>query len=122
MIISRKTLVIGASENHTRYSNMAIKKLSDNNHPVIAVGKQSGKVGNVTINTEIDTNECIDTISLYLSPQNQIHYFDIIAQIKPRRIIFNPGTENKELERLAAVNNIEVVHGCTLVMLSTNQY
>lgn len=118
----KKTLVLGASENPDRYSNKAIKRLTENNHPVVAIGNKPGMIDTIPIQTEIDETNDIDTITMYLGAQNQAPYFDIIASIKPNRIIFNPGTENSHLEELAKKNNIEVVHGCTLVMLSTNQY
>jgi predicted CoA-binding protein len=118
----KKTLVLGASENPDRYSNKAIKKLVANQHPVVLIGNRTGEVEGVKINKEAGTLEDIDTVTLYLGAKNQVKYFDIIKNIKPNRIIFNPGTENIALETLANNNNIEIVHGCTLVMLGTNQY
>ncbi|MGQ1785042.1 CoA-binding protein [Saccharicrinis sp. GN24d3] len=120
--MQKKTLVIGASENPDRYSNKAIKKLNENNHPVIALGLREGNIDDVQITTEVGTEKDIHTITMYVGPKNQPSYFDIIAELKPERIILNPGTENPALEKLAEDNNIEVVHGCTLVMLSTQQY
>ncbi|TLX76053.1 CoA-binding protein [Labilibacter sediminis] len=118
----KKTLVLGASENPNRYANKAIKKLVVKKHPVIAIGNKRGFVDDVKIETELAKQEDIDTITLYLGAKNQPSYFDIIKKLKPRRIIFNPGTENPILESLAKKEEIEVIHGCTLVMLSTNQY
>ncbi len=118
----KKTLVIGASENPERYSNKAIKKLAANNHPIVAVGNKNGIVDDIPIQTEVLDTADINTVTLYIGAKHQAKYFDIIESLKPQRIIFNPGTENKELELLAEKNNIEVVHGCTLVMLSTGQY
>ncbi|WP_075591154.1 CoA-binding protein [Labilibacter marinus] len=120
--MKKKTLVIGASENPERYSNKAIKKLKQNNHPIVAIGLRDGEVDGVKISKEVvDTND-IDTVTMYVGPKHQASYFDIISNIKPQRIILNPGTENAEIEKLAQENDIEVVHGCTLVMLSTGQY
>ncbi len=119
---AKKTLVIGASENPERYSNKAIKKLAANNHPIVAVGNKNGIVGDIPIQTEVLDTTDIDTVTLYIGAKHQAKYYDIIEALKPQRIIFNPGTENVELERLAERNNIEVVHACTLVMLSTGQY
>lgn len=120
--MKKKTLVIGASENPERYSNKAIKKLKQHEHPIVAVGLRSGEVEGVKISKEIADDTDINTVTMYVGAKHQASYFDIISKIKPERIILNPGTENKELENIAKDNNIEVVHGCTLVMLSTGQY
>ncbi|GAF01533.1 CoA-binding protein [Saccharicrinis fermentans] len=120
--MKKKTLVIGASENPERYAHKAIKKLNENNHPVVALGLREGHVDGIKINTEVGNIQDIHTITMYVGPKNQPSYFDIITKLKPERIILNPGTENEALEKLAEDHQIEVVHGCTLVMLSTNQY
>lgn len=119
---SKKTLVIGASENPARYSNMAVKKLTAHKHPVIALGKRAGKIGDIIIETEHKDFQNIDTVTLYLNPQRQQEYYDYILSLHPKRIIFNPGTENDELYSLARLNGIHTEEACTLVMLSTNQY
>ncbi|MDB5199833.1 MAG: hypothetical protein JWO92_1796 [Chitinophagaceae bacterium] len=119
---NKKTLVLGASTNPARYSYLAVNKLSRYNHPVIGIGKRKGKVADVEIETEQKQFEDVDTITLYLNPQNQKQYYDYIISLKPKRIIFNPGTENPELYKLARENNIQVLEACTLVMLSTGQY
>ena len=118
----KKTLVIGASENSERYSYKAIKMLNEHKHSVLALGMRIGEVDGIKIQKEIDTKESVHTITMYVGPKNQPSYFDLITQLKPKRLILNPGTENPELEKLAEENNIEVIHGCTLVMLSTDQY
>ncbi len=118
----KKTLVLGASNNPSRYSNLAIKKLTSHQHPVIAIGKRKGKVGEVNIETDHLPISDVDTITLYLNPFNQQQYYDYILDLKPRRIIFNPGTENDSLIKKAKENNIETVVGCTLVMLSIGNY
>ena len=120
--MKNKTLVLGASENPGRYSNLAIKKLLGHGYSVMAIGKVAGNVDGVTINTEQAPADDIDTVTLYLNPLHQKAYYDYILSLKPRRIIFNPGTENEELEELARANNIRPVEACTLVMLSTGQY
>ncbi len=122
IMTTKKTLVIGASVNPDRYSNMAVKKLTAFNHPVAALGKRKGNIGNTTIETEKKMFEDIDTVTLYLNPQNQEEYYEYILSLHPKRIIFNPGTENEALELLANKNNIEPVEACTLVLLSTGQY
>jgi len=118
----KKTLVLGASDNPARYSFLAINRLRRFDHPVVAVGKKPAVVEDVQIGKEKQPFENVDTVTLYLNPFHQKEYYDYILSLKPRRIIFNPGTENIELEELAKQNNIQPVHGCTLVMLSTGQY
>jgi predicted CoA-binding protein len=122
MAVAKKTVVLGASDNPARYSYLALKKLQAHHHPVVAIGKKKGKVGEVTIQTDHLPVEGVDTITLYLNPQNQKEYYDYILELKPNRIIFNPGTENNDLMKQAKDNGIEPVIGCTLVMLSTGMY
>lgn len=118
----KKTLVIGASENPARYSFLAINRLKNNLHPVVALGRRKGTVAGIKIETEKKEFKNIDTITLYLNPTHQKEYYDYILSLNPKRIIFNPGTENDELAELAIKNNIKPVEACTLVMLSTGQY
>jgi predicted CoA-binding protein len=119
---SKKTLVLGASPNPSRYSNIAVNKLSAYRHPVVAVGQRQGKIGNVEIQTGQPLQDDVDTVTLYLNPTNQKPFYDYILSLNPKRIIFNPGTENYELETLAEQKGIETMEACTLVMLSTGQY
>jgi predicted CoA-binding protein len=118
----KKTVVLGASANPSRYSNMAINRLSAHQHPVVAVGLREGKVGGVNIIKGQPEEEDVDTITLYLNSQNQKQYYNYILSLKPKRIIFNPGAENDELEELANKNGIQTMEACTLVMLGTGQY
>lgn len=118
----KKTLVLGASENPSRYGNIALNRLLSYNHPVVAIGKRPGKVAGVEIRTDTPELDDIDTVTLYLNPTNQQPYHDYILSLKPKRVIFNPGTENDELEDKLKANGIEPVIACTLVMLSTGQY
>ena len=118
----KKTVVLGASDNPDRYSYLAIRRLRAHDHPVVAVGKKTGQVAGVEINKDHVVSADVDTITLYLNPKNQVEYYDYILNLNPKRIIFNPGTENDELIKKARENNIKPVIGCTLVMLSTGQY
>jgi uncharacterized protein len=122
MAEGKKTVVLGASDNPTRYSYLAVKKLEAYKHPVLAIGKRTGKIGNTPIETDHVATNSVDTITLYLNPMNQREYYDYILELKPKRIIFNPGTENDELIRRSKEQGIEPVIGCTLVMLSTGTY
>ena len=118
----KKTLVLGASVNPSRYAYLAINRLLAYGHPVVGIGKDTGNVGGVEITMETPPMDDIDTITLYLNPRNQIPYHDYILSLKPKRVIFNPGTENDELEDKLKANGIQPVIGCTLVMLGTGQY
>ncbi|WP_158838506.1 CoA-binding protein [Polaribacter sp. L3A8] len=116
------TLVIGASINPNRYSNIAIKRLVDKEIKVAALGLRKGTVLVVVIDDEKKAYTNIDTVTLYLNPKRQEQYYNYIIGLKPRRVIFNPGTENMEFVKLLNENNIESEIACTLVLLSTNQY
>jgi predicted CoA-binding protein len=118
----KRTLVLGASVNPQRYSYLAVKKLIANQHPVIALGNRKGMIGDIEIETEKLPFTDIDTVTLYLNPTRQKEYYDYILSLHPRRIIFNPGTENGELEGLAEQQGIDTKEACTLVLLSTGQY
>lgn len=118
----KKTLVLGASVNPARYANMAINRLLAYGHPVVGIGKDMGNVGGVEITMDTPPMDDIDTVTLYLNPRNQVPYHDYILSLKPKRVIFNPGTENDELEEKLEAAGIEPVIACTLVMLGTGQY
>ena len=117
-----KTLVIGASTNKERYSYKAINNLIAKSHQVVAIGATKGMVLDVPIETEKLDFHAIDTVTLYLNPKVQEEYYDYILSLKPRRVIFNPGTENEEFEQILKANNIAFEESCTLVLLATNQY
>ncbi len=118
----KKTLVLGASPNPERYGNMAARKLKAYGHEVVAVGKRESKIDDINILKEFPVLDDVDTVTLYLNPDNQKEYYQRIIALHPKRIIFNPGTENEELEEMAREKGIETVEGCTLVMLSTGQF
>jgi len=116
------TLVIGASTNPNRYSNIAIKRLIDKKVKVVALGLKKGTVLGVTIDDKKKDYKNIDTVTLYISPERQEEYYSYIIDLQPRRVIFNPGTENTNFVKLLKEKNIESEIACTLVLLSTNQY
>lgn len=116
-----KTLVLGASPKSDRYSNMAVHSLMRSGHQFVALGARESEEDFKIIKGK-PALEDIDTISLYLNPKRQEDYYDYMLSLKPRRVIFNPGTENMELQELLKRNNIESEIACTLVLLSTNQY
>ena len=118
----KKTLVLGASDNPARYSHLAIQRLRNHGHPVAGIGRRNTKVGDVLIEKEKQPIDNVDTVTLYLNPKHQREYYDYIVSLQPKRIIFNPGTENEELQKIARENNIQTLEACTLVMLSTGQF
>jgi predicted CoA-binding protein len=118
----KKTLVLGASANPARYSYLAINRLRNHNHPVVAIGRKPEKVSDVEVDIEKKPFENVDTVTVYLNPNNQKQYYDYILSLNPKRIIFNPGAENEELAEMAHKKGIQTMEGCTLVMLSTGQY
>lgn len=117
-----KTLVVGASTNPGRYSNTAIRRLVDNNIETTAFGIHGGTVSGVEIKNKLGDFQNIDTVTLYLSPKNQEPYYQQIVDLHPRRVIFNPGTENPEFYKILEDAGIEVEVACTLVLLATGQY
>jgi predicted CoA-binding protein len=118
----KKTVVLGASDNPSRYSYLAVQRLSAHNHPVVAIGRKEGNVDGTAIITEHPVMDDVDTVTLYLNPQHQKEYYDYILSLHPKRVIFNPGAENEELFNLVKANGIEPFEACTLVLLSTGQY
>lgn len=119
--MKKKTLVIGAAPDSSRYSYKATVMLNDHGFPVVPFGIKKGSIEGITIVNEKPTDE-FDTVTLYLGPQNQPQYYDYIIGLKPKRVIFNPGTENPEFEDLLKANNIQPLEACTLVLLSTGQF
>ncbi len=120
--MKKNTLIIGASDNPARYAYLAAKSLIQHQHPVFLLGKKSGQIENLPIHTDLLDLENIDTVTLYLNPTNQVDYIEYVIALAPKRVIFNPGTENPDFEKKLSENNIEAIEACTLVMLSTNQY
>ncbi|MBN1463274.1 MAG: CoA-binding protein [Paludibacteraceae bacterium] len=118
----KKTLLIGASEKPDRYAYKAINALVKNGHPVKALGIKPGNVAGVEFDTQKMIYPDIDTVTLYVGPSNQKDYYQYIQQLRPKRVVFNPGTENLELEEILSKQGIEVERACTLVLLATAQY
>ena len=118
----KKTLVLGASVNPERYSNIAIKRLVLKSYQVFAIGIKKGKINEININNELIDNKNIHTVTLYLNKKKQKEYYNYILSLKPKRVIFNPGTENQEFYKILEKESIAYSEACTLVLLSTNQY
>jgi len=120
--MTKKTLVLGASTNQNRYSHIAIQRLLLKNHSVRAIGKKEGVVSSVKIYTANELFKNIDTVTIYLNPKNQEEYYKYIIELNPKRVLFNPGTENPFFEQLLTKNNITFERACTLVLLGINRY
>ena len=118
----KKTMVLSASSKPSRYSFMAINALVKKDQSVVAVGLKEAEVAGVKIQTKQIPFTNVHTVTLYLNPQRQRDYYNYIISLEPKRVIFNPGTENPEFYQLLRSNGIEVEIACTLVMLSTSQY
>lgn len=121
--MSKKTLVLGSSPSPERYAYKAVSMLKSHGHEVVPIGIKKGEIEGLSIVPldKADTTST-DTVSLYLNPEMQKGYYDAILKLKPKRIIFNPGTENPDFEAMALKEGIEVEEACTLVLLSTGQY
>ena len=120
--MGKPTLVLGASLNPERYSHLAVRRLSSNGHAVIAVGRREGMIGDVQVRTAIPEDLALGTVTLYLNAANQQPWHAAILALRPERVIFNPGAEDDAFERELRASGIEVVEGCTLVMLSAGSY
>ena len=122
MTKNKKTVVLGATSKPEKYAFKAISLLVEKGHSVIAIGQNAGEVAGVKIKTKAIPLKNIDTITLYLNPARQRDYYTYIVEAKPKRVVFNPGTENPELYQLLELNGIQVEVACTLVLLTLNQY
>lgn len=112
---------MGASPNPNRYSYKAVERLAQNGHSVYAYGLRKGEIAGVNINSEWP-GENFDTVTLYLNPQRQTEYYNRILELHPKRVIFNPGTENPEFMQKLSKVGIDVEAACTLVMLGIGNY
>jgi uncharacterized protein len=119
--MEKTTLVLGASTNPSRYSHIAIERLRSHGRAVIAFGPRPGMVADVPIVQQWPTDG-VDTVTLYIGPDRQPEYYDALLKLRPRRVIFNPGTENSTLEHLLTEAGIHCEEACTLVMLRVGTY
>lgn len=122
--MSKKTVIIGATTNPMRYAYIAAEMLTAYGHDIVPVGMRRGLLFGkpILLLEEQPAIEGVNTITLYVNPVNQKPWEAYILSLRPERIIFNPGSENAQLEAKAIAAGIETVHGCTLVMLRTGQY
>jgi len=117
-----KTLIIGASNNPERYAYKAAERLLAHKYEIELLGLRPDVIFGKTIDTERKQYTDIDTVTLYIGSQRQPEYYDYIIGLNPRRVIFNPGTENNEFETMLAEQGIIAEEACTLVLLGTGQY
>ncbi|MGZ3900212.1 MAG: CoA-binding protein [Bacteroidia bacterium] len=120
--MDKPTVVIGASPNPERYSYKAVRMLQNYGHTVHGLGIHEGIINGLTISMDQPVLDNVDTVTLYVSPKNQYPWIDYILSLNPKRIIFNPGTENDEFIKEARSRGIECLEACTLVMLSIGVY
>jgi len=120
--MNKHTVVIGAAPESEKYSYKAVTDLKNNGHTVYAIGIKQGSINGVEIKTDRPAIENVDTVTLYIGPARQADWKDYILNLKPKRVIFNPGTENAVLEQELEANKIECIEACTLVMLSVGNY
>ncbi len=120
----KKTLILGASTNPDRYAYIVAQDLHKYKHDFVLLGIKEGQVlgKNILTGKPNLEQEAIDTVTLYIGPKRQPEWYAYLLELKPKRIIFNPGTENQELAMLAQKQGIEALEACTLVMLATGQY
>lgn len=116
------TLVLGASENPLRYSHRAVRMLAAEQLPVVAVGRREGHIDEIPILKGQPAYDRIHTVTLYVGPRHQAEFLDYIRSLNPKRVLFNPGTENADFERALQRSGIETERACTLVLLGTGQY
>ena len=121
-MVKFKTLVIGASINPERYAHKAIHLLLKHEIEVVPMGIRPGLVANLSIVSPFIAQVNIHTITLYIGASKQEPYFDFILKTNPKRVLFNPGTENPKLVKLLNEKGIIWENACTLVLLSSNQY
>lgn len=118
----KKTLIIGATNNSERYAYKAAHKLTEAGHEVVPFGIKKGEVAGVPMINEWKSFEGIDTVTMYVGAARQDEYIDNIISIKPKRVIFNPGTENPVFQSKLEAAGIDFEEACTLVLLSVNSY
>lgn len=120
----KKTVIIGATTNQGRYAYLAARMLREYNHEIVPVGIKEGAVFGVEILDifEKPLIEDVHTVTMYIGPHRQPEYYDYILGLKPKRIIFNPGTENEEFIKRAEDQGVEALEACTLVMLRSQQF
>lgn len=120
--MNKKTLIIGASTNSERYSYKAAESLLNHGHDFELLGLKNDELFGVEIKTGFPEIKNLDTVTLYVGLKNQFNYIDYVINLDPKRVIFNPGTENEDFENKLKAKGINTERACTLVLLSTGCY
>jgi len=119
----QRVVVLGASDNPERYSNMAVNRLLESGHEVIPVHPKLERIDGLEVVPNLGAvDEAVDTLTVYVSPKVSSSLIEAIVDLKPGRVIFNPGSENAELQAALAEHGIPTLEACTLVLLSTGQF
>ena len=120
---NKTVVVLGASPKPDRYSNQAVAMLKEYKYEVIPINPSGISIHNLFTEKSLDDIKVpIDTLAMYVGAKISSGLKEAISRLNPKRIIFNPGTENKELETALESNGIKIVHACTLVLLRTRQF
>lgn len=120
--MNKTTLVLGASLKEMRFSHICVKTLVSGHLPVFAFGLREGMIGSIPVQTGFPELKNIQTVTLYLGPQNQKPWYNYILKMNPERVVFNPGTENMEFENLLTDAGIEVIEDCTIMMIQSGRF
>jgi hypothetical protein len=118
----KKTVVLGASPNPVRFSHKAVKSLLRHDQEVVALGFREGLIAEEEIQVGMPPIEEVDTVSIYIGSSRQSDYYDYIISLKPKRVIFNPGTVNPEFMGRLKREGIEPIAECMLVLLNEGEY
>ncbi|MBN8823691.1 MULTISPECIES: CoA-binding protein [unclassified Spirosoma] len=118
----KKTLIVGATAKAGRYANLAAYRLLQHGHTIELLGSREGDIEGHPIRTGEPDLQGIDTVTMYVGPQNQPKLYEYIKRLKPKRVIFNPGAENPEFDKQLRAEGVETIEACTLVMLSVGTY
>ena len=119
----QRVAILGASDDPQRYSNKAFYMLQEYGHVPVPVHPKLTVLDEVPVFGSLsDITGTVDTLTMYVGPQHSKLLTEEILKLNPKRVIFNPGSENQELESHLRRLGIKVVEGCTLVMLRTNQF
>jgi len=122
MLQNESILILGASTNPNRSSFMATKFLNNRGFTLQAVAGKTGMIDDLEITNNLQNQGPVHTVTIFLNAQRQKDYYDFIISLKPKRIIFNPGTENPELETLAKNHQIQTLSGCTIAMITAGLF
>ncbi len=115
--------VLGASRKPARYSNQALRLLKSRGYRVIPIHPRIAEIEGIAVSPRLCMiEEKVHTLTLYVGPERSRELMHDIVHLNPARVIFNPGTESRELQETLRSHHIECVHGCTLVMLRTDQF